>query len=160
MQRTNRHLLLLLLLLTAGCAKPSGDYLFVSSQTARAQGGSYDFQLNLDDSTCCYATMLAARIVSSRIPAGQFALNIRTTSPTGEITIERLALPLSGAPGEKTVLGSGSLIDCQWPWRTLPSSGQEHGIWQISITPTDPALAEAFYGIGISYQARTWEKEN
>ena len=150
--RTSFLPLLLFFLLAAGCAKPSGDFLFVSAPEAGAAGGAYEFRLQLDDSIRTYATCLAARLVTSRIPDGKFGLDIRTTSPSGETTIERLMLPLDEQEGARIILGSGSVADFQWDWHPLQAAGPETGTWKVRITPTDPLFAEAIYGIGLSYE--------
>ena len=152
--------ILLALLLFVGCTRPDGDYRFVSALTARFSGGSYEFQFMPADSARCYATSLAARIVTSRIPGKTVSLDIRTTTPVGEILIERLVLPLEDPDAARIVLGNGSVADYQWPWRTLQAAGQTQAPWHISITPTDPAQAEAFYGIGLSCEPIPWEKAN
>ena len=152
MKARTRILPFLLLFLLTACSKPSGDFLFVSAPEAAATGGTYEFRLQLDDSTHIYDTRLAARLVTSRIPAGRIGLDIRTTSPSGETAIERLMLPLDGEEGVRIILGSGSVADFQWVWHPLRAAGTETGTWKISITPTDPAIAEAIYGIGLSYE--------
>lgn len=145
---------LLTLLLLAGCAKTSGDYFFVSTETARTQGGCYDFLIGLDDSTATYAVRIAARLVGSRIPERQIAFDIRITSPVGETAIERRTFPIGGNSGFRLVKGSGSVIDCEWLLQEgLRISGTEAGPWQISVSPTDPVLLEALYGVGLSCEA-------
>ncbi len=152
MTAKTRFLPFLLLILLTACTKPSGDFLFVSAPEAGTTGGSYEFRLQLDDSTHNYATRLAARLVTSRIPTGKIGLDIRTTSPSGETSIERLMLPLDEKEGARIILGNGSVADFQWDWHPLRAAGPETGIWKISITPTDPSIAEAIYGIGLSYE--------
>lgn len=150
----NRNLLLLLALclLISGCRKPSGDYLFVSAETAAAHGGSYDFALNLDDSTRTWKASLAARIVTSRIPDGTVAFDVRITSPVGESTIERLSLPLSGTSGIRVSNNQGPVTDFEWPLRDgIRPDGRSTGTWKVSISPTDTTLRDALYGVGIAY---------
>lgn len=161
-----RNSLILLLgvlggLLLTGCAKPSGDYFLVSTETARLHEGSFDFTMDLDDTTCRYSTTLAARVVTSRVPGNALAFDIHVTSPIGETTIERGTFPLYPADGVRARAGSGSLVDFAWPWRTgFQVSGAETGRWRISVTPTDPDLLDALYGLGFSYEVMPWEKEN
>ena len=144
----------LLLGLLTGCTKPTGDYFFVSTETARTQQGNYNFTLDLQDSTGTYAIGLAARLVTSRLPDLQLPLDIRTTSPAGETTIERTVFRVTENGVARLKKGSGSLVDCEWVWKpALPIRGAEAGTWQISITPTDPSLLEGIYGIGISYES-------
>lgn len=152
--------LIVLLFLAAGCTKPAGDYLFQSAETARERGGRYEFQLSLEDSTRQYETFLAARLVTSRIPGGNIVLDVQVTSPEGETAIERLTLPLGDPDAARIALGSGSLADYQWPWRTLRPSGAQLGTWQVAVVPTDPETADAFYGFGLSYEGTPWEKGN
>lgn len=151
--RPIRTLAWLLLVLLTGCTKPTGDYFFVSTEAARAQQGHYVFTLNLEDSTGTYAIGLAARLVASRLPDQQLPLDIRTTSPAGETTIDRTVFRVTEDDVTRLKKGSGSLVDCEWRWKpAVTIRGAEAGAWQISITPTDPALLEAIYGIGISYE--------
>lgn len=155
MAANNRRLLLaavMLLGLLAGCAKPAGDYFFVSTETARSQQGRYDFSLALDDSTHSYTIALAARLVASRIPERQIGLEIRRTSPFGETAIERRSFPLEG-DSIRITKGSGSVIDCEWILQErLQLSGAETGLWQLSVSPIDTNLLPAIYGIGLSYK--------
>ena len=152
-------LLLLAALLTAGCSKPAGDYLFVSAETARAHDGNYVFQLPLD-SLHTYTTALAARIVTNRIPDTEIDLDIHVTEPDGTTSIERLTLPLKETPGVTVIAGNGPVADFRWPWHTRRVTGAKAGNWQVRITPTEPASAAALYGIGLSYEGTPWEKEN
>lgn len=143
----------LLLPFLAGCAKPASDYFFVSTETARSQGSRYNFTLNLDDTTANYTVRIAARLVASRLPDRQIAFDIHTTSPFGETAIERKAFSLSETGGNRMTAGSGSVVDCEWPWReSVRLRGTETGSWHISIAPTDTTQLDAFYGIGISYE--------
>lgn len=145
--------LLLTLALSAGCAKPSGNYFFVSAETARSQYDRYDFTLPLDDSTCTCTVRLAARLVASRLPKGQLPLEIRTTSPIGESSIERLNFAIDGTAGSRLTKGSGSVIDCEWVLQeNFRISGNETGTWQVSVTPTDKNTTAAIRGIGLSYE--------
>ena len=145
-------LLLALCMLFSGCRKPAGDYLFVSAETAAAHGGSYDFPLNLDDSTRNWTVTLAARIVTSRIEDGTIAFDVRITSPVGESTIERLSLPLSEASGVRICNNQGPVADFEWPLRGgIRPDGRTVGTWKVSISPTDANLRDALYGVGISY---------
>jgi hypothetical protein len=149
--RSSRILILLLVLLAAGCSKPSGDYLFVSERTAAAHGGRYEFAFDLD-SACTYTTTLAARVVASRAQEGEINLDIQITSPDGSTQIERLLLSLAEEACLKRIEGSGSLLDCQWHWKDIRTDGSLGGTWQVAVTPTDPASAEALRGIGLSYE--------
>ena len=61
----NRLLLLLTALaLFCGCSKPVGNHRFVSVQTARLEGGRFEFNADFDDTTESYATAIAARAVT------------------------------------------------------------------------------------------------
>ena len=153
--RNSKILLILsLFLLLSGCRKPSGDYLFVSAETAAAHGGSYDFMLNLDDSTHTWNAKLAARIVTSRIPDGAIAFDVRITSPVGESSIERLSLPLSEATGVRVSNNQGPVTDFEWPLHGgIRPDSRNTGTWKISISPTDATLGDALYGVGIAYGA-------
>ena len=142
-----------LLMLLTGCAKPTGDYFFVSTETARTQHGNYNFSLDLQDSTGTYAIGLAARLVTSPLTDLQLPLDIRTTTPAGETSIERTVFHVTENSVTQLKKGSGSVVDCEWAWKpVVPVRGAEAGTWQISITPTDPSLLDAIYGIGISYE--------
>ena len=142
-----------LLTLLTGCAKPAGDYFFVSTETARTQGGRFDFTLSLDDTTTTYSIRMAARLVASRLPDRQIAFDIHTISPVGETAIERKTFPLSESDGTRMTAGSGSVVDCEWRWReTVRVSGSHAGIWHVSVAPTDTTQLEAIYGIGIAYE--------
>ena len=160
MGKTNRNsrltALLLLGLLTA-CSRPDGDYCFVSAETAKHNGGSYTFEPVFDDTTCVYASCLAARIVTGRISAENFDVDIWVVSPDGEIRIDRCSLPIKESPDVRVRLGAGSVADFEWPWRDFSVNGEQSGRWQIVITP---AQADAVYGIGLSYKTKLWEKEN
>ena len=157
--RSKGILLLLVTLLAVACSKPAGDYHFVSERTAAAQGGHYEFTMELD-SACTYATTLAARIVGSRTEKAEINLDIRITSPDGATQIERLPLSLSEEACLKRIAGSGSLLDCQWHWQDIRTDGTQGGLWHVSVTPTDPASADALRGIGLSYERIEWEKAN
>ena len=159
MAASNRLILLLTLVMAAGCSKPAGDYFFVSAETARTQGGAYEFQLSLD-SLYTYTTTLAARIVTGKVPEQEISLDIHITAPEGTTSIERLTLPLGDTPGVQRIAGSGSVTDFRWPWHTSRIAGPQAGRWLVRITPTDAALADAFYGIGISYEGKPWGKAN
>ena len=154
--RNSHKILLLTVLLTllTDCTQPTGDYFFVSTETARAQGGHYDFTLNLDDSTGIYTVRLAARLVASGLPDRQAAFDIHLTSPVGETTIERRTFPLEETGETRLTAGSGSMVDCEWLLTDrLRASGPDAGAWRIAISPTDPELLDAIYGIGISYES-------
>ena len=161
MTASNKPILLLLLAfaLTAGCSKPAGDYLFVSAEKARTQGGTYEFHLSLD-SLHTYTTDLAARIVTSKVPTQEINLDVHITAPDGTTSIERLTLSLQESPGVQRIAGNGSVTDFRWPWHTSRIDGPRAGRWQVRITPTDAALSDAFYGIGLSYEGKPWEKGN
>ena len=146
--------LLTLLTLLTGCAKPAGDYFFVSTETARAQNGHYDFTLGLDDTTGAYTVRLAARLVAGRLPDRQVAFDIHLTSPVGETTIERKTFPISENGTSRLTAGNGSVVDCEWDLNEkVRVAGAEAGSWRITIAPTDPSLFDAIYGIGISYES-------
>ncbi|MBO4535922.1 MAG: hypothetical protein J5702_01825 [Bacteroidales bacterium] len=157
--RSRRFLLLLVILSAVGCSKPAGDYLFVSDRTAAAHGGRYEFTFSLD-SACTYTTTLAARVVASRAQDGELNLDIRTISPDGSTQIERLPLSLAEEACLKRIEGSGSLLDCQWHWQDIRTDGSLAGTWQVFVTPTDEATADALQGIGLSYERIEWEKAN
>ena len=152
-------MLLLAILFAAGCSKPAGDYLFVSDRTAAAHDGRYEFTFDLD-SACTYATTLAARVVASRAQDEELNLDIRVISPDGSTQIERLPLSLTEAACLKRLAGSGSLLDCQWHWQDIHTDGALGGTWQVFVTPTDEASADALQGIGLSYEKREWAKAN
>ena len=158
--RNNSLALLLLLLLSAACSQPESGYRFVSAETAAAQDGSYRFDLLLDDTTAVYRTSIAARIVGSQIPEAALDLDITLTAPDGETSIERCSLPLTEAPGVRIALGSGSVADFEWPWRTFRAEGGKAGRWQIAVSPARTDDGKALYGIGLSYTAKPWEKAN
>ena len=153
----NKHVFLaaaLLLTLLAGCTKPAGDYFFVSTETARAEDGHYNFTLNLDDTTGTYTVRLAARLVASRLPGRQAAFDIHLTSPVGETTIERRSFPLDESGDSRMTAGNGSVIDCEWLLDGgIRVAGPSAGTWRITVAPTDPAQLDAIYGIGISYES-------
>lgn len=160
MAHRNSLIFVLLLLLAAACGRPSGNHRFVSTETARENGGVFAFTLSTEDSAAVYATCVAARVVRSRIPEEALEFDIQITPPDGQPTIERQAFPLSETPGVKVNLGTGSVTDYEWPWHVIRTSGHPAGVWNIRITPADPARLEALYGVGFSYEARTWEKAN
>ena len=144
----------LLTLISTGCTQPTGDYFFVSTETARAQGGHYDFTLNLIDTTGTYTVRLAARLVTSRLPDRQAAFDIHLTSPVGETTIERRTFPLEETGETRMTAGSGSVVDSEWLLASqIRATGPHVGTWKISVSPTDPAMLDAIYGIGISYKS-------
>lgn len=144
----------LLLTFLTGCSQPVGDYFFVSTETARTQGGHYDFTLNLDDSTRTYSVRLAARLVAARLPDRQAAFDIHITSPVGQTTIERKAFPLEESEETRMTAGSSSVVDCEWLLqRGIRVNGPDAGTWRIAVSPTDTALLDAIYGIGISYES-------
>ena len=155
MASSNSHILplaLAVLLAAAACSRPAGDHRFISSETARRQGGTYLFEETFDDGAR-YALTLAARVVTSRIPGGNLELDIRIKAPDGTTAIERVALPLQPADGVAMTLGSGSVADFAWPWRELPGDeGAGPGTWTFTVQPADPAIADAIYGIGLSFE--------
>ena len=160
MVRRNSLILLLVLLLTAACSRPQGDHRFISTETARGNGGAFVFEMESEDSAAVFTTTLAARIVASRIPEKTLEFDIHLTPPDGQTSIERHTFPLTEEPGVRISLGAGSVTDYEWPWREIRTGGHPVGTWTVRITPSDPARLEALSGVGFSYQAKTWEKVN
>ena len=160
MVRRNSLIPLLILLLTAACSRPQGDHRFLSTETARGNGGAFVFEMESEDSAAVFTTTLAARIVASRIPEKTLEFDIHLTPPDGQTSIERHAFPLTEEPGVRISLGAGSVTDYEWPWREIRTGGHPVGTWTVRITPSDPARLEALSGVGFSYQAKTWEKAN
>ena len=160
MVRRNSLIPLLVLLLTAACSRPQGDHRFISTETARGNGGTFVFEMESEDSAAVFTTTLAARIVASRIPEKTLEFDIHLTPPDGQTSIERHTFPLTEEPGVRISLGAGSVTDYEWPWREIRTGGHPGGTWTVRITPSDPARLEALSGVGFSYQAKTWEKAN
>ena len=160
MVRRNSLIPLLVLLLTAACSRPQGDHRFISTETARGNGGAFVFEMESEDSAAVFTTTLAARIVASRIPEKTLEFDIHLTPPDGQTFIERHTFPLTEEPGVRISLGAGSVTDYEWPWREIRTGGHPVGTWTVRITPSDPARLEALSGVGFSYQAKTWEKAN
>ena len=160
MARRNSLIPLLVLLLTAACSRPQGDHRFISTETARGNGGAFVFEMESEDSAAVFTTTLAARIVASRIPEKTLEFDIHLTPPDGQTSIERHTFPLTEEPGVRISLGAGSVTDYEWPWREIRTGGHPVGTWTVRITPSDPARLEALSGVGFSYQAKTWEKAN
>ena len=160
MVRRNSLIPLLVLLLTAACSRPLGDHRFISTETARGNGGAFVFEMESEDSAAVFTTTLAARIVASRIPEKTLEFDIHLTPPDGQTSIERHTFPLTEEPGVRISLGAGSVTDYEWPWREIRTGGHPVGTWTVRITPSDPARLEALSGVGFSYQAKTWEKAN
>lgn len=160
MVRRNSLIPLLVLLLTAACSRPQGDHRFISTETARGNGGTFVFEMESEDSAAVFTTTLAARIVASRIPEKTLEFDIHLTPPDGQTSIERRTFPLTEEPGVRISLGAGSVTDYEWPWREIRTGGHPAGTWTVRITPSDPARLEALSGVGFSYQAKTWEKAN
>ncbi|MBQ5935045.1 MAG: hypothetical protein IKQ01_01315 [Bacteroidales bacterium] len=158
--RRNSLIPLLVLLLTAACSRPQGDHRFISTETARGNGGAFVFEMESEDSAAVFTTTLAARIVASRIPEKTLEFDIHLTPPDGQTSIERHTFPLTEEPGVRISLGAGSVTDYEWPWREIRTGGHPVGTWTVRITPSDPARLEALSGVGFSYQAKTWEKAN
>ena len=160
MVRRSSLIPLLVLLLTAACSRPQGDHRFISTETARGNGGAFVFEMESEDSAAVFTTTLAARIVASRIPEKTLEFDIHLTPPDGQTSIERHTFPLTEEPGVRISLGAGSVTDYEWPWREIRTGGHPVGTWTVRITPSDPARLEALSGVGFSYQAKTWEKAN
>lgn len=160
MVRRNSLIPLLVLLLTTACSRPQGDHRFISTETARGNGGAFVFEMESEDSAAVFTTTLAARIVASRIPEKTLEFDIHLTPPDGQTSIERHTFPLTEEPGVRISLGAGSVTDYEWPWREIRTGGHPVGTWTVRITPSDPARLEALSGVGFSYQAKTWEKAN
>ena len=160
MVRRNSLIPLLVLLLTAACSRPQGDHRFISTETARGNGGAFVFEMESEDSAAVFTTTLAARIVASRIPEKTLEFDIHLTPPDGQTSIERHTFPLTEEPGVRISLGAGSVTDYEWPWREIRTGAHPVGTWTVRITPSDPARLEALSGVGFSYQAKTWEKAN
>ena len=160
MVRRNSLIPLLVLLLTAACGRPQGDHRFISTETARGNGGAFVFEMESEDSAAVFTTTLAARIVASRIPEKTLEFDIHLTPPDGQTSIERHTFPLTEEPGVRISLGAGSVTDYEWHWREIRTGGHPVGTWTVRITPSDPARLEALSGVGFSYQAKTWEKAN
>jgi len=154
MVRRNNPVLLLLLILAAACGRPSGNYHFISTETARENGGAFDFVIVSDDSSAVFATTLAARIIGSRIPEESIEFDIHLTPPDGQPTIERHVFPLTDAPGVKHRLGPGSVTDYEWSWHDIRTGGHPAGKWTVRIMPADPSRLEALYGVGFSYETK------
>ncbi|MBR1538566.1 MAG: hypothetical protein IJ636_03570 [Bacteroidales bacterium] len=152
--------ILLILLLAAACCRPTGDFHLVSTETAREEGGAFRFEIPVTDSGLVVTTSLAARLVTSRVAQAQIELDFHITPPDGETFIERHTFPLEAAPGVRINLGPGSVTDFEWPWREIRTGGSPAGTWTISIIPSDPALLDALYGLGLSYETSIWEKAN
>ena len=146
--------------MTAACSRPQGDHRFISTETARGNGGAFVFEMESEDSAAVFTTTLAARIVASRIPEKTLEFDIHLTPPDGQTSIERHTFPLTEEPGVRISLGAGSVTDYEWPWREIRTGGHPVGTWTVRITPSDPARLEALSGVGFSYQAKTWEKAN
>ena len=146
-----RHALWLLLL-AASCSQPSGHFTFLSVEQAARQDGTYAFDADFDDSTAVYVVSLAARIVTSRIPDGKLDFDIRITAPDGETSIERVTVSLQEQPEIRFSLGSGTVADWAWEWRSFPMKRLTPGHWHFALQPADPALGAAIRGIGFSYE--------
>ena len=98
MVRRNSLIPLLVLLLTAACSRPQGDHRFISTETARGNGGAFVFEMESEDSAAVFTTTLAARIVASRIPEKTLEFDIHLTPPDGQTSIERRTFPLTEEP--------------------------------------------------------------
>ena len=157
MARSSRIAFALLLVLVAGCGRPTGDCRFISARSAAARDGHYAFTLVLDPART-YATTLAARLVASQLDEPLIHLDIRIDTPDGATQIERLSLPLTEEACLKRTAGGGTRMDCQWAWRDLRPDTLQAGHWHVTIMPNTPAAALA--GIGLSYECIEWEKEN
>ena len=152
----------LALILLAGCSKPVDGYTLVSRETARADGGRFAFDLDLDDCTCTYATTIAARLNTARLHGNGLELQMNVISPTGITAIERVTFPLQNVAGKvRSRRNDGTVRDYLWPWREqIRVSGQDAGRWRVIITLPDTTLMRAVEGIGLSYEGTTWEKAN
>ena len=156
-----------LLLLAASCSQPSGHFTLLSAEQAARQDGVYAFNADFDDSSAVYVVSLAARIVGSRIPDGQLDFDIRITPPDGETSIERVTLSLPDQAGAHWSLGSGSVTDWTWVWRSFSMAELPTGCWHFTLQPADTALDKALRGIGFSYEkdfstltTQKWAKAN
>ena len=127
MVRRNSLIPLLVLLLTAACSRPQGDHRFISTETARGNGGAFVFEMESEDSAAVFTTTLAARIVASRIPEKTLEFDIHLTPPDGQTSIERHTFPLTEEPGVRISLGAGSVTDYEWPWREIRTGGHITG---------------------------------
>ena len=153
--RNRVFLLLTAIVLLSGCSKPVGDYRFVSVQTARLEGGRFEFEADYDDTTAYYTTAIAARTIASRLDGRALTFDIQCTAPDGTHSIERIRFQLQEGPGVRLIPGSGSVVDCQWPWQNdFRVQAAQAGKWTIRITPTDTTQLDALYGLGFSYTGK------
>lgn len=163
MRKTSSRLLpvLLLALLAAGCHKPSETYALVSRHTAAADGGRYTFELDLEDTACTYATGIAARLNTARLPQSGLELQLHVVAPDGTSAIERVTFPLSANAAQySSNRNEGAVRDYNWPWREgIRVDGLSAGRWRVVISLPDTTLARAVEGIGLTCK-EIWEKEN
>lgn len=136
--------------LLAACTKPVDNHLITTQWATRNQGGEYHFKATFD-TTASYTLRLAARVDAGLVPEKSLLFDIRIARPDGSNDIERVELSLQRSDSNRIlrmVPGSGSMLDVEWPWRTLRVSP---GTWDFYIRHALPERAEAIYGLGFSY---------
>lgn len=115
------------------CARPDSREVFILKD--KAEGGVYQYALDLSDTLCTYDFWFYSRVDGPRSESLQ--LNVFWVSPSGELFSETVHMSPCGREGSKELYRS-SLV---------PS---EPGEWTLRVRPTD--TPKGFRGLGLIYR--------
>lgn len=150
----NRGILFLLLALTAAaCSKPADRFEFIYTPKSWQDSSAFNFDITLDEPETSYSTRIACRYNMSTINSACIPVLISVTSPSGEIFMESVDLPLAQCDSMiRTRKSGGPVMDIDWPYRDRIIPAADTGIWHVAIRPVRKAMVQSIYGIGFSYK--------
>ena len=128
---------LLLATLFVACQRPASVELYQKS--ARAVGGVYSFELELDDSTAAYDFWFYSRTIEQTI--GSLQLNVQWLAPSGKRFSEVVYMREVGRNGSRELYRSG----------VIPA---EYGKWKLSVRPVSD-MDDELCGLGLIYSHGT-----
>ena len=139
----------------ASCEAPSDGYLLVRKPPVSPDCG-FQFEASLTDTLASYSTFIATRIITSKYNRrdSSLVLDIVVKSPAGDISAERISLPMMEIRDKVIVdRGGTGTIDMEWPYRNnIKVHGKQAGKWQIFIQPAMRESLGYLAGFGFSYR--------